>query len=37
MFTLRSQSKTAGSTLRIAYPGAESRAIYVDGTLVEMN
>lgn len=36
-FTLRSQSKTTGSTLRIAYPGAESRAVYVDGTLVEMN
>lgn len=36
-FTIRSQSKTTGSTIRIAYPGAESRAIYVNGELVEMN
>lgn len=36
-FTLRSQYKSAGATLRIAYPGAESRAIYVDGQLVNPN
>ena len=36
-FTLRSQSKTTGSTIRIAYPGSESRAIYVDGELIQMN
>jgi hypothetical protein len=36
-FTLRSQSKTAGATIRIAYPSAESRSIYVDDKLVEYN
>jgi hypothetical protein len=36
-FTLRSQTKSTGSTIRIAYPGAESRAIYVDGELIQMN
>ena len=35
--TIQSQTKTTGATLRIAYPSAESRAIYVDGNLVEMN
>jgi hypothetical protein len=37
LFTLRSQSKTAGSTIRIAYPGAESRSIYVNGVLMQPN
>ena len=37
LFTLKSQSKTAGSTIRIAYPGAESRAIYIDGVLKQPN
>lgn len=36
-FTLRSQSKTAGATIRIPYYGAESRAVYVDGALVNPN
>jgi hypothetical protein len=36
-FTIHSQSKTAGSTIRIPYPGAESRAIYVDGNLMQPN
>ena len=37
LFTLQSQSKTAGSTIKIAYPGAESRAVYVDGVLKQPN
>jgi hypothetical protein len=36
-FTIRSQSKTAGTTVRIAYPGAESRSVYVNGELVQSN
>ena len=36
-FVIRSQSQTTGSTIRIAYPGAESRAVYVDGQLIQMN
>lgn len=36
-FTYRSQSKTAGTTIRIAYPSAESRQILVDGKPVEFN
>lgn len=37
LFTLRSQVASAGSTIRISYPGAESRAIYVDGNLIQSN
>jgi hypothetical protein len=33
-FTLKSADRTAGTTIRIPYPGAESRAVYVDGKLV---
>jgi hypothetical protein len=36
-FTLRSQSKTAGTTIRIAYPSAESRAVYVNGVMIQYN
>ena len=36
-FILHSQAKTAGTTVRIAYPGAESRAIYIDGRQVQPN
>lgn len=36
-FTLRSQSKTAGATIRIPYYTAESRSVLVDGKLVEPN
>lgn len=36
-FIIHSQSKTAGSTIRIAYPGAESRAIYIDGKQIQPN
>jgi hypothetical protein len=36
-FLLNGLSKTMGATLRIAYPGAESRSIVKDGSIVEMN
>jgi hypothetical protein len=36
-FLLNGLSKSMGATLRIAYPGAESRSIVKDGTIVEMN
>jgi len=36
-FTLRSQSKTAGATIRIPYYTAESRSVLVDGKLVNPN
>ena len=36
-FVIRSQSKTTGTTIRIAYPGAESRAVYANGELIQMN
>lgn len=34
-FTLMAQNKTAGMTLRIAYPGAESRSLTKDGKVIE--
>jgi len=37
LFTINSQSRTAGSTIRISYPGAESRAVYIDGVLKQPN
>lgn len=36
-FLLNGLSKTMGATIRIAYPGAESRSIMKDGNIVEMN
>jgi hypothetical protein len=36
-FTIHSQAKTAGATIRIPYPSAESRAIYIDGNLIQPN
>jgi hypothetical protein len=36
-FIFNSNNKTAGMTLRIAYPSAESRSITINGNLVEMN
>lgn len=36
-FTIHSQSRTSGATIRIAYPGAESRSVLVDDKIVEMN
>ena len=36
-FVLHSQSKTAGLTVRIPYPSAESRAIYINGNLIQPN
>lgn len=36
-FTLNGLSRTMGATIRIAYPGAESRSIVKDGQIVEMN
>jgi hypothetical protein len=36
-FLLNGLSKSMGATLRIAYPGAESRSIVKDGSIVEMN
>jgi len=36
-FLMNGLSRTMGATLRIAYPGAESRSIVKDGTIVEMN
>jgi hypothetical protein len=36
-FTIKAPSKTTGSTIRIAYPGAEGRSVYVDGELVQSN
>lgn len=36
-FVLRSANKNAGLTVRIAYPGAESRAITKGGEIVEYN
>jgi hypothetical protein len=37
LFTIHAVSKTTGATIRIAYPSAESRSIYVDKKLVQMN
>jgi len=36
-FTLNGMSRSMGATIRIAYPGAESRSIVMDGSIVEMN
>jgi len=36
-FTLNGMSESMGATIRIAYPGAESRSIVKDGSIVEMN
>jgi len=36
-YILHSQSRSAGTTVRVAYPGAESRAIYVDDKLMQPN
>lgn len=36
-FLLNGLSGTMGATIRIAYPGAESRSIVKDGSIVEMN
>lgn len=36
-FTFTAIQKTAGMTIRIAYPGAESRSITKDGEIVEYN
>lgn len=36
-YILHSQSRTAGTTLKIAYPSSESRAIYVDDKLIQPN
>lgn len=36
-YTLRSQNKQLGLTVRIAYPGAQSRQILKDGVRVNMN
>ena len=36
-FTIRSQNDKAGTTIRIAYPSAESRAVYVDEKLIQPN
>jgi hypothetical protein len=36
-FLLNGLSRTMGATIRIAYPGAESRSIVKDGKIVEMN
>lgn len=36
-YTLRSQDKRLGMTVRIAYPSAESRQILLDGKRVDMN
>jgi hypothetical protein len=36
-FLLNGLSRTMGATIRIAYPGAESRSIVKDGQIVEMN
>lgn len=36
-FLLNGLSRTMGATIRIAYPGAESRSIVKDGNIVEMN
>jgi hypothetical protein len=36
-FTLNGMSKSMGATIRIAYPGSESRSIVKDGSIVEMN
>jgi hypothetical protein len=36
-FLLNGLSASMGATLRIAYPGAESRSIVKDGSIVEMN
>ena len=36
-FWLQTMSRSAGMTVRIAYPGAESRQITVNGNKVEMN
>ena len=36
-FMLNGMSRTAGVTIRIAYPSAESREIKTDGKAVEMN
>lgn len=36
-FVLNGLSKSMGATLRIAYPGAESRSLVKDGSIVEMN
>ena len=36
-YVLHSQSKKAGTTVRVAYPGAEPRAIYVDDQLMQSN
>jgi len=37
MFGLRSPNKNIGVTIRIAYPGAQSRSIVKDGEIVEYN
>jgi len=36
-FKLMSQDNKAGMTVRIAYPSAQSRAITLNGKIVEMN
>lgn len=36
-FKIDSYSRTSGATIRIAYPGAESRSVAIDGSIVEMN
>jgi len=36
-FTFNSNNKTAGMTIRIAYPGAESRSITINDKTIEPN
>lgn len=36
-FTLRTLNNAAGMTIRIAYPGSESRSVVKDGEIVEYN
>jgi len=36
-FMFNSNNKTAGMTIRIAYPGAESRSITINDKIIEQN
>jgi len=36
-FLFNSNNKTAGMTIRIAYPGAESRSLTLNDKTIEMN
>jgi hypothetical protein len=36
-FTMFGMSRSMGATIRIAYPGAMSRSMIKDGSIVEMN